>query len=290
MSKDYYKILEVEKNANSDELKKAFRKLALKYHPDKPDGDEVKFKEVNEAYQVLSDSQKRAQYDRFGSAGQNGQGFGEFDFSGFSGGNFNMGGIDLEDILSQAFGGGFGFGQRRRRGQSYQMDIEITLKEAILGVEKPISVPDFSEGPNPSKNKSVTVSIPAGVDSGNTLRLKGYGGVVPDGDRGDINLVIHVKPHPVYRKEGLHLLMELPVKLSDAVLGAKYPIDYFGETIEVKIPAGTNTSDLIKIEGKGVRREGYKNGDLIIMINVKIPKKLSRNGKKAIEMLQVEGY
>lgn len=292
MSKDYYKTLGVDKNASDADIKKAFRAKAMKYHPDKEGGDEAKFKEANEAYQVLSDKTKRAQFDRFGNAGPGGQGFGGFDFSGAQGG-FDMGGINLEDILSQAFGGGggFGFGRQARRGQSYQMDMEITLQESLEGIEKKeIDVPDFSEGPNPANNKKVTIKIPAGVENRSTLRLRGYGGKIEGGEDGDINLVIHVKKHPVFHREGPHLVMDLGIKLTDAIDGVKFPIDYFGKTIKVNIPAGTKSGQLLRVPGKGVQDKRYGSGDLIIKTSVRMPKKLSKAAKKAIETLRNEGF
>lgn len=291
MSKDYYKLLGVEKTASESEIKKAFYKLAQKYHPDKPEGDEAKFKEINEAYQVLSNKDKRAQYDRFGSAGPNMGGAG---FGGFQGAQgFDFSGIDLEDILSQFGFGGAGFGGfgGRRKGQSVQVTLQLDFKEAVLGVEKEIEVPDLSDGTG-NKTKKVKVTIPAGVESGQQVKLTGYGHPLGGGEPGDLYLQIHVKPHKTLRREGAHLVTDLEIKLTDAILGTKYEIEDLEGRVGVKIPAGTQSGTVLRMRGKGVPTQslfGSGVGDLLIVVKVKIPKKLSKKAKKAIEELRGEG-
>ncbi len=291
MSKDYYQTLGVSKTATKDEIKKAFRKLAHQYHPDKQGGDEAKFKEVNEAYQVLSDDQKRASYDRFGSAGPNmggggfggQQGFGGFDFSGFQNGQ-NME-FDLNDIFEGFFGGGFG-GQRVRRGRNIQLGLSLTFKESIFGTKKKIKIP--SESAMAGK-KEVEIDIPGGIEHGQKMKLSGYGEAVSGGQTGDLYLIISVPEHPVYRKEGYHLVRTLEVKLTDAILGAKYEIETLDGNVTVKIPKGINTGTLLRVKGEGVRVNAFQKGDILLQVKVLIPDSLSKEQKKLIEELQEKG-
>jgi len=294
MSKDYYKILGVNKSASADEVKKAFRKLAHKYHPDKSGGDETKFKEANEAYQTLSKPEKRQQYDQFGSAGPGGGfgggqqgGFGGFDFSGFQqGGGFGNGQhVDLDDILGSFFGGG----QRVRRGRDIRLNVRLTFRESVFGVEKKISVPDLKDGQDLHKDKEITVTIPAGVENGQSLRLQGYGEQLSDGQAGNVLLTIAVEQNSKFKREGNNLIMHLDVKLTDAVLGAKYDVTLLDEKkIKVKIPTGMESGQILRVKGEGIPAGTFHNGDLYIKTNILIPKKLSKNAKKAIEELQKE--
>lgn len=289
MSKDYYQILGVEKSASKDEIKKAFRKKAHEYHPDKQGGNEAKFKEANEAYQVLSDDQKRAQYDRFGSAGSNmgggfnGQGFGGFDFSGFQNGQGME--FDLNDIFEGFFGGGFG-GRRVRRGRNIQLGLTITFKESIFGTKKKIKIPAQSALFN---KKEVEIDIPPGIENGQKLRLNGYGESIESGQPGDLYLVISVPEHPLYQKEGPHLIRVLEVKLTDAILGAKYEIETLDGSVNLKIPKGINTGTLLRIKGEGVKVNTFQRGDIILQVKVIIPESLSREQKKLIEELKEKG-
>ena len=210
MAKDFYKILGVEKNASKDEIKKAFYKLAHKYHPDKKDGNEAKFKEVNEAYQVLSDDSKRAKYDQFGAgyenmgnagAGSYGQGFGGFDFSGFQGGGQEFDFGNLNDIFGEFFGGGGGgFYTRTPRGRDMQTEINISLIDSILGAEKKIVI---------GGKKEITIKIPAGIQNGQTLKMTGYGEVIKDGKPGDLYIKIILKIPNKISKKARELLEEL---------------------------------------------------------------------------------
>lgn len=291
MSKDYYQTLGVSKTATKDEIKKAFRKLAHQYHPDKQGGDEAKFKEVNEAYQVLSDDQKRAQYDRFGSAGPNmggggfggQQGFGGFDFSGFQNGQGME--FDLNDIFEGFFGGGFG-GQRIRRGRNIQLGLSLSFKESIFGTKKKIKIP--SESAMAGK-KEVEIDIPGGIEHGQKMKLSGYGENVSGGQAGDLYLIISVPEHPVYRKEGYHLVRILEVKLTDAILGAKYEIETLDGNVTVKIPKGVNTGTLLRVKGEGVRVSAFQRGDILLQVKVLIPDSLSKEQKKLIEELKEKG-
>lgn len=297
MSKDYYKTLGIEKGASDDEIKKAFRKMAHKHHPDKKGGDEAKFKEVNEAYQTLSNPKKRQQYDQFGSTGPGGAGFnggqggfGGFDFSGFQqGGGFDFGGqhVDLDDILGSFFGGG---GRRTPRGRDIQLNMQLSFKEAIFGVEKKISVPDLRDGQDQNKNKEITVTIPAGVENGQSLRLQGYGEQLSNGEPGNVILIISVERHSLFRREGINLVMNLDVKLTDAILGAKYEIEMLdGKKLTVKIPEGLESGQTLRVKGKGIPSGTFHTGDLYIKTNILIPNKLSKSSKKAVEDLRKEG-
>lgn len=290
MSKDYYKTLGVDKSASQDEIKKAFRKLAQQYHPDKPTGDEAKFKEINEAYGVLSDEKKRAQYDQFGSTGFNGAGaggagFGGFDFSGFSQG-FSQGGVefDLNDIFGSIFGGGY---QRVRRGADIVMDITIDFKESILGAEKKISITR-----NDRTKENITFTIPPGIDDGETLRIteKGEKSKDPNGRPGNLYIRVHVKSHPMLHKEGYHLVMDMNLKLSEALLGTEKEIDTLEEKMTIKIPKGINHGEILRVKGKGVPASARSVGDLLIRVLIKIPDNLSKKAKEAIETLRGEGY
>jgi len=294
MAKDYYSILGIQKGASADEIKKAFRKLAQQYHPDRPTGDEKKFKEINEAYTVLSDDKKRAQYDQFGSADFGGagagagQGFGGFDFSGFAqgfqqgqGGNVEF---DLNDILSQMFGGGAR--QRTPRGKDIAVDITITFKEAVLGAEKEAT---FSR--DDGSKETVKFTVPPGIDDGEMLRMNGKGEPIENGVPGNLYLRIHVEPHKTLRKEGVHLVMDLPVKFTEAVLGAKKKIDTLDEDVfTLKVPKGITHGEVLRVRGKGVPVPGRGTGDLLVRIHVPTPINLSRKAKKAIEALQDEGF
>jgi len=288
MSKDYYKILGVSKNASEEEIKKAFRKLAHEHHPDKKSGDEAKFKEIGEAYAVLSDKKKRAQYDTFGSGanfggGQGfgaGQGFGGFDFSGFSGNAQNFEDFDLGDILGSIFGGG----RRVRRGRDVQVDIELDFKDSIFGTTRKVHI-----NSKLVKQKEVLIQIPAGIESGQIIRMNGLGETMEDGEPGHLYIRVHIRPHAYLRKEGYNLVMDLSIKLSEALLGANKAVTTLDGDIEVKIPAGTNTGAILRIKGKGVPQGNHHRGDLYIRINVKLPDKLSKEAKRLVEELKKEG-
>jgi curved DNA-binding protein len=213
MSKDYYNILGVNKGASKDEIKKAFYKLAHKYHPDKKEGNEAKFKEVNEAYQVLSDDAKRSKYDQFGSGFENmgGQGYnrGQSGFGGFEGFDFsgfqNGGGVEfdfgnLNDIFSDFFTGGRGGFTRTPRGRDMQAEMYISLIDSILGAEKKITV---------GGNREITIKIPAGMQNGQTLKMTGYGETIKNGKAGDLYIKINFRMPNKISKKARELLEEL---------------------------------------------------------------------------------
>ncbi len=287
MSKDYYKILGVSKSASEDEIKKAFRKLAHEHHPDKKSGNETKFKEASEAYAVLSDKNKRAQYDQFGSGGgfSGGQsgfsgtgGFDGFDFSGFQGAQ-GFENIDLNDILGSMFGG-----RRMKRGRDVQVDLELTFHESIFGVTKSVSI-----NSKLVKQKEVSIVIPAGIENGQSVVMRGNGETIENGQAGDLYVRVHVKPHSNLRKEGYNLVMDINIKLSDALLGATKNVSTLDGEIELKIPSGTDHGSILRVKGKGVPQGNSRRGDLYVRINVKLPEKLSKEAKRLVEDLKKEG-
>ncbi|MEK7464147.1 MAG: DnaJ C-terminal domain-containing protein [Patescibacteria group bacterium] len=292
MPKDYYKILGVEKSASKEDIKKAFRKLAHEHHPDKNKGEDAKFKEINEAYTVLSDDQKRAQYDRFGSAGHgagfnpNQQGFGGFDFSGFAQQYQSQNGQAFEFDLGDIFGEFFGGGRRPKKGANITVDIQLSFKESIFGAEKEVSV----------NKEKLAITIPPGIENGQGLRVQGKGEDGPGG-RGDLIVRVWVEEHDDFRKEGYNLVMELDLLLTTALLGKTIEIETLDGKIDLKIPAGTTHNEILRIKQKGVPYEipgkvfgtGGRRGDLLIVTKVEMPKKLSKQAQKLIEELRKEG-
>lgn len=357
MAKDYYQILGIPKGASKEEIKKAFRKLAHKYHPDKGGGDESKFKEVNEAYQILSDDRKRAEYDSYGqtfggNGPQGGQGFGGFDFSGF-GGQQGFEGVDLDEIFGEFFGGAKGGRSKVKRGRDISIDLQISFTESILGTERSVllnkvsacqtcngsggkpgsgtkkcstcngqgkvhetrksffgvftSVVDCStchgRGQIPEekcptckgvgvekREESITIKIPAGISAGEMIRLSGAGEAIPGGISGDLYVKIHITSHPVFKREGNNIVMDLNIKLSDALLGGEYTIDTLeGNTLSLKIPTGVSFGEILRVRGKGVPIDAKRRGDLLVKLNIKMPGKLSKRVEAIIEDLKKEG-
>ncbi|MCX6747643.1 MAG: molecular chaperone DnaJ [Candidatus Nomurabacteria bacterium] len=360
MAKDYYETLGINKGASKDEIKKAFYKLAHKYHPDKKEGDEKKFKEVNEAYQTLSDDAKRSKYDQFGAGYENmggfggqqqggfGGGFEGFDFSGFQNGGMEF---DLNDIFSDFFGGGGGGRQQARRGRDISTEIQISFSDSVFGVNRKILITKTSNcitchgsgakkdtkmekcktcngqgklheakrtilgtisttkvcdsclgaGEVPKevcdtcrgkgvlrREEEISIAIPAGMRDGEMIRMTGMGEAISKGTAGDLYIKINVIPHPVFKRDGSDLVMNLNIKLSDALLGTKHPIQTLDGDIEVAIPEGVSINEILRVKGKGVPVKG-KRGDLLIKLNIKLPNKLSRKERELIEELRKEG-
>ncbi len=283
--KDYYKILGIKKDASEEEVKKAFRKLAHAYHPDKSGGDEAKFKEASEAYTVLSDKQKRAQYDQFGSAGPGAGGFSGgfnpndfgFDFSGFGQQGFDAG--DLNDILSSIFGG-----RRVRRGRDVAVDIELSFQESIFGTERKVVI-----NSKLVKQKEVSIQVPAGIDDGQMIRMSGMGEALEGGLPGDLYVKVRIRKHPYLRKEGYNLVMDLRVLLSDALLGTDKTLGTLDGEVTMKVPAGTKHGNILRVKGKGVPMGQGKRGDLYVRIYIDIPEKLSKEQRKLVEELKKQG-
>jgi len=356
MSKDYYNILGVEKGASKDEVKKGFRKMAAKYHPDKKTGDEDKYKEVTEAYAVLGDEKKKAEYDTYGqSFGGGGNPFGgggnPFGGAGFDFSQFQQGGVefDIGDIFSQfGFGGG---GQRQQRGRDVSIDINLSFEESVFGVTRKVLLTKNNEcktcdasgakpgtdtktcdtcagqgkiheqrqsmmgsfstvrecstchgkGKIPSERcgacagagvakteEEIQIKVPAGIQNGEVIRLTGRGEAIPNGQPGDLYIKIHAESHKDIHREGSTLSTVLPVKLTDALLGATYSVTTLDGSVDIKIPTGVNHGELIRIKNKGVPGD-YGRGDFMVKISIETPKKLSKKAKKLVEELQGEG-
>lgn len=354
--RDYYEVLGVSKTATDDELKKAYRKLAKQYHPDLHPGDkeaEAKFKEINEAYEVLSDADKRAKYDQYGFAAFDpNSGFGGFDggFGGFD---------DLGDILGSIFGGGFGGfgggfgggGQRRnngpRKGENVRVNLTLDFEEAVFGCKKEIPVnmvetcPDCkgtgcAEGTHPEtcpdcggrgtvvrtqrtamgmmqstsqcprcngrgqvihtpcptckgngrirKKKTVSVNIPAGIDNGQTVSLRGLGNEgVNGGAPGDLLVTVTVRAHALFERDGSSILLDLPISYAQAVLGAEVTVPTLTGKVKLTIPEGTDTGTTFRLKGKGVPfLRGNGSGDQFVTVNIETPKKLNDTQKEAL--------
>ncbi|HQU07808.1 MAG: hypothetical protein B7X04_01000 [Parcubacteria group bacterium 21-54-25] len=353
MTKDYYAVLGVARQASKDDIKKAFRKLAQKHHPDKG-GDEAKFKEITEAYAILSDDKKRREYDSYGRtfAGGNAAGAGGFDPNNFTGAS-QFGEFDFSDIF-QGFGDVFGGGGRRQavRGRDISIDIEVSFKEAVLGAKRSVLLAKISQcevcagtgakkgttmdtcatcggsgrihetrnsilgtfatvracsdcegaGKVPKeqcatchghgvlrREEEIMIEVPAGIDNGEMIRLPGQGEAVKGAAAGDLYVKVHVKPDPVFRKEGLNLVMDLPVKMTDALLGSAVSVALVdGKNIEVKVPPLSRAEEVLRVRGKGVAGSAG-HGDLLIRVSVVFPKKLSSRARKAIGELKEEG-
>ena len=290
--RDYYEILGVGKNASDDEIKKAYRKLAVKYHPDKNPGDkeaEAKFKEINEAHDVLSDKQKRARYDQFGHAGVGGASGGPFGGAAgnpFAGGNFNFNGQTFnfdfggagafDDILGSIFGFGGAGARRPRRGADYQTNVTLTFEEAIFGTTKKVSI----------EGSELKVKIPAGIDDGMSIRLRGKGGPAPtkDAEPGDLYVRVRVKSHKHLTREGAIILSEEKIGMADAALGCEVEVETVDGLVTMKVPAGTQSGTPFKLSGHGVPfRSNGDRGPHIVTIIVETPKNLSRKQKELLE-------
>lgn len=360
MADDYYKILGVSKNATADELKKAYRKLAVQNHPDKHPEDratyEKKFKEINEAYAVLSDPQKRQQYDQFGKAGMNGgqsgSGFGGFGNGGFGGFDFG----DINDIFKNFFhdeGGFGGFSSSRSRhqdtrGSDLKYRMEITLEEAFNGGTKVAEYntlgkcshcngtgsasgkkeetkcptckghgsvrmskgffiveqecPDcegsgmvmsspckYCDGQGVEKTiKRVSVNIPQGVSQGDTVRITGEGEAgIRNGQVGDLYVVFQIKPHKIFTKNGANLECTMPIRFTQATLGAEISITGIDrKMVSVKIPEGTQNGDKILVRGEGMTMRNGRRGDLIVNIKVETPVKLTKEQKEILQQFE----
>jgi len=293
---DYYKTLGIEKGASADEIKKAFRKLAVKYHPDRNPNDkgaEDKFKEINEAYAVLSDPQKKEKYDTYGSSGFHQQYSQEDIFRNFDfGGTFKdmgMGGGD--DIFSRLFGGGFGRGGRGgfrggpQKGTDLEMETDISFRDAAQGAEKLVA---FRRN---GKREELKVKIPAGVDNGSKIRIAGKGGQGEGGGaQGDLYLIIRVLPDPVFTRDGGDLLVERVIPFSAACLGTSLDVPTLEGDKRIKVAAGIQPGTKIRLKGCGLKPLGsnYK-GDLYVKISVHIPENLNGEQKKLVEELAKKG-
>lgn len=288
---DYYKTLGVARTASADEIKKAFRKLARTHHPD-AGGDEAKFKEINEAYEVLGDEKKRELYDQYGTANANQipQGWGDIFGGGFGGqgGGFAGSWADILESIRHgegAFGGfgGFGGQPRARRGQDMNVTLNVTFDEAFGGTEKRVTV----RIPGKAEADTLTVKVPAGAVDGGRLRFKGRGGLGENGgESGDLLITTKIDPHPYYERDKADVIVTLPVTVAEAALGAQIVVPApDGTKVRVKVPAGTQDGSFLTIKGKGApdvkAKDGF--GNLKIKVEVKVPQNMNEGQKKAME-------
>jgi len=283
--KDYYKILGVEKKASADEIKKAYRKLAVKYHPDKNQGDkkaEEKFKELNEAYEVLGDAEKRKKYDELGENWNSfQQGHSPYEDPRFhhSGSQFSGAesfGGNFSDFFESVFGSGFGGRQSARRGSDYSAEVELSLEEAYNGTQRLMNV----------NGEKLQMKFKPGVKDGQKLRIRGKGGMGSNnGERGDIYVGIHIAPHPHFERKENDLYCEAPVNLYTLVLGGKATIHTLKGNIKIDIPKETDNGKTLRLKGMGMPVYGNEKtcGDLYAKVKAILPKELS---KEEVELFQ----
>ena len=302
MADDYYKILRVDKKASLEDIKKAYRKLALKYHPDKnPDNKEAedKFKKINEAYAVLSDPEKRQQYDSFGSDAFSRRFsqediFRNFDFNdilrefGFGGGMRNQSFKTRgSDPFSEIFGRQqYGRQHRSHKGGDLVYDLTITLEDAYSGSERAISINKRG------KTDEIKIKVPPGINQGQKLRVSGKGNASMNGGlAGDLLITIHVAPHPVFTRDGDDIFIHKTITYSESTLGTSIDIQTLtGDARRIKIPAGTQNNTKIRMRGYGIPHfRGTGKGDEFVRISVAVPKKLTEKQKELIESLSEEG-
>ena len=286
--KDYYKILGVERGATAEEIKKAYRKLARKYHPDvskAPDAEE-RFKEVNEAYEVLGDEKKRKAYDQLGSNWRSGQEFRpppgwEEMVGGFSYGGGHAGPGGFSDFFEQLFGGAGGFGRARERafrGADVTARIEVDLEHVIRGGKQTVRLSD---------GRTLQINIPAGIGEGQKIRLAGQGESGPaGGPRGDLYLEVHYRPHARWRVTGRDLFMDLPVAPWEAALGATVTVPTPQGKVELKVPAGSQSGRRMRIKGRGL--PGQPAGDLFIVLQIVNPPVADERAREAFRQLAGE--
>jgi curved DNA-binding protein len=305
-NQDFYQVLGVPRNADQDEIQRAYRKLARTYHPDvnSDPGAEDRFKDISEAYDVLSDPQARRRYDAFGpdfrqvpedvdpdewrrsrvgaGAGQTRGGFrsGGFESDGSS---FSGGDIDLEDLLGGIFGGRAGRRWGPIPGADQEAELELTVEEAYRGTRRTVTL--TGDG----TRRSFEVTVPAGVTDGQRIRLAGQGGRGSDGARnGDLYLVVRIAPHPRYRLDGRDLHAELRLTPWEAALGTSVSVDTPGGEVKVKVPAGTSSGRQIRLRGRGLSNPKGKAGDLFAEARIMVPPRLSRAERGLFEQLAAE--
>ena len=297
--KDYYKLLGVEREAKAEEISKAYKKLARKYHPDLNPGDkqaEEKFKEINEAYEVLKDPEKRKLYDQLGPNWQHGQQFqGEPGYENvhftFNGKSFD--GSGFSDFFETLFGGAAagggrganfgpdpfsGFSSRPRRGRDVEAELPLSLEEASSGGRRIVTL-QMPQGP-----KTLEVNVPAGIREGAKLRLAGQGDPAPGGTPGDLFLRVRYLPHPQFKVEGENLHCDVALTPWEAVLGAKVAVPTLEGQVELNIPAGSSSGRKFRLRGKGLG-SGVNRGDLLARVMIKVPAQLSAEERELWQKL-----
>ena len=297
--KDYYAILGVERNADEETIKKAYRRLARKYHPDvsKEKDAEEKFKEVKEAYETLKDSEKRTAYDHLGQH-RPGSDFepppGSWsNFEGFNEGQFNFEGIDLSDFLSGMYGRSGGRQSRRRSstipGQDYEVATHLTLEEANSGkeIELDLAVPEYdAQGFVRQVPKKFKARIPKGATNGQRLRLAGKGGKGFNGGQdGDLYLIITLHPHPLFRVDKHDLYIDLPISPWEAVLGTSIRVPTLSGAVQLKIPPGTRAGQQLKLSGRGLATRDGKAGDLFAIVQIVVPSVINEREQALFKQL-----
>jgi curved DNA-binding protein len=292
---DYYEVLGVKKGASIEEIKRAYRKLAVKYHPDKNPGDkqaEERFKEINEAYAVLSDPKKKEQFDQFGSTNFH-QKFSQEDiFRGFNVDDmFRDQGFGTDDIFSRIFGDalrrqrGGGHGRMASKGEDFSMEVQVTFRDAYDGAEKRVAF--MRDG----VREELSVKIPAGIESGAKLRVAGRGAAGRmGGSPGDLYLTVNVGQDPLFTREGADLVLNHEVRFSQAVLGGQIEVPTMSGTKRIKIPSGIQSGTKVRLKGLGFPRVGEQaRGDMYVRIAVHVPEKLSHRQRELVEQLAAEG-
>lgn len=298
MAKDYYDILGIGKDAVEADVKRAYRKLAMEWHPDKHKGDktaEEKFKEINKAYETLSDPQKKSAYDQFGEAGSNfaggGGGFGGgnaggFDFSGFQS---NFDGQGFADVFEAFFNGFGGRSNGPRKGRNLEFELRVTFEEAAFGTEKELMI--TRPGKNGDKSsESIKVKIPAGVDSDSVVRLSGKGEPgMNGGPTGDLYVHIRIAPHKEWVRNNFDVHSNQEISNLMAVLGGEIKVKTLQGEVTVKIPAGTQPGKVFKLKGYGIKKlHADEKGDHFVKIYVVVPSKLSKKEKTLYQELAKE--
>lgn len=295
---DYYQVMGVSKDATQEEIKRAYRKLARKYHPDvsQESDAEQKFKAVGEAYEVLKDPEKRAQYDQFGNdwkyAAQAEQAR-KHDQAHQSAYQYSHSEADFAEFLNQMFGhgrqrrGGFGFDTDLNQGQDIHTRLDISLEDSYQGAEKMLQlhIPTLdANGQVSSKSKTVKVNIPKGITEGQQIRLKGQGHQAPNGKSGDLYIEIHIQPNPHFHVEGKDILVDVPITPWEAALGSKIEIQTLGGKVSMKCPENTQNGQKMRLKGRGL--PGNPDGDQIVRFHIAMPKKVSAEAKKLYEQLR----
>ncbi|AZZ38204.1 molecular chaperone DnaJ [Bdellovibrio sp. qaytius] len=304
--KDFYQTLGVTKSSSPDEIKKAYRKLAMQYHPDKNQGNkkaEDKFKEISEAYEILSDAEKKKNYDMFGHAGAGGNPFGGGQqgnpfgrggnpFGGGAAGGFGQ--ADINDLFGDIFGEAFGgaraksSSQQRPRQNSKGADLRytltITFEEASTGCEKVISF--VRQVGNKEEAAKLSVTVPAGVKEGQRLKLTEEGDKPSSATAGDLYVIINLQEHLLFKREEADVLLDLPVKYTEAILGTDVEIPTLSGKVQIKIPAGTYSGQVLRLKGKGFPRiGGIGSGDMLVRLLIDTPQKTNTRQKELLEEL-----